>query len=291
MMTITGDDRANATTPSAARAARSRTRCATATTRTHQHACVENFLLAHVAPRHGQARHDQQHQLVHERARSRPTARLGIVDGISAPGPVRRPARRDGRARRHLELPADQQPVQRLRPDAGADDRDRTRLNAMGSRPFERVLVANRGEIACRIIAHARPARHRVGRGLLRRRPRRRRTSRWPTIAVPLGGAAPADSYLRRRRASSDGRGRHRRPTRSTRATGSSPRTPTFAAACEAAGPRVRRPDPRADPAVRREARRPRARRRGRRAARCPAPGCSPTSTRRGAPPRRSASR
>ena len=50
---------------------------------------------------------------------------LGIVDGISAPGLSRRPARRDRRARADLQLPADQQPVQRLRPDAGPRRRSR----------------------------------------------------------------------------------------------------------------------------------------------------------------------
>ena len=69
---------------------------------------------------------------------------LGIVDGISAPGlsvELRADMRR---ARGHLELPADQQPVQRLRPDAHpARDQPLT---------VRRVLVANRGEIACRII-------------------------------------------------------------------------------------------------------------------------------------------
>ena len=65
---------------------------------------------------------------------------LGIVDGISAPGlsvDLRAEMRR---ARGHLELPADQQPVQRLRPDAGPADRDRA-----ADAVFDRVLVANRG--------------------------------------------------------------------------------------------------------------------------------------------------
>ena len=51
---------------------------------------------------------------------------LGIVDGISAPGPARRPTRGDGRPRPRLQLPADQQPLQRLQPDAAAHDRDAT---------------------------------------------------------------------------------------------------------------------------------------------------------------------
>ena len=49
-------------------------------------ACVRRELSRRPGPpRAGQARHGQQHQLVHERAR-RSRRALGIVDGISAPG-------------------------------------------------------------------------------------------------------------------------------------------------------------------------------------------------------------
>ena len=77
---------------------------------------------------------------------------LGIVDGISAPGLAVDAARRDGRAGPRLELPPDQQPLQRLQPDAGADD-----VSTPGDRRshpcLRHPLVANRGEIARRIIA------------------------------------------------------------------------------------------------------------------------------------------
>ena len=81
-----------------------------------------------------------------------PDGTLGIVDGISAPGLSRRPARRDGRARRDLELPADQQPVQRLRPHAGPPRGHRDACPSEARDGVKKVLVANRGEIACRII-------------------------------------------------------------------------------------------------------------------------------------------
>ena len=50
-----------------------------------------------------------------------PDGALGIVDGISAPGLSVAPARRARRPRGGLQLPADQQPVQRLRPDAASE--------------------------------------------------------------------------------------------------------------------------------------------------------------------------
>ena len=60
----------------------------------HQHACVENFLARALVAGHGQARHDQQHQLVHERAgRGRRHARHRRRD-LRA-GPLGRAARRD----------------------------------------------------------------------------------------------------------------------------------------------------------------------------------------------------
>ena len=66
----------------------------------------------------------------------------------------------------------------------------------MGSRPFERVLVANRGEIACRIIATL----DRLGIESVAVHSDADRGSlhvAMASIAVPLGGVAPADSYLR----------------------------------------------------------------------------------------------
>ena len=190
----------------------------------HQHACVDNFLHEHVAPRHGQARHGVEHQLVHERPRrGRRHARhrrrhLGARS-------VRRAARRDGRARRRVELPADQQPVQRVRPDAGADDRDRTDLNAMGSRPFERVLVANRGEIACRIIGTL----DRLGIESVAVHSDADRGSlhvAMASIAVPLGRCRAAPTATCAATPSSR-RPSTPRPMRSTPATASSRSTPS----------------------------------------------------------------
>ena len=59
------------------------------------------------------------------------------------------------------------------------------------------VLIANRGEIARADRAHGAPARRRIDRGRLRRRPRTRRTPAPPTASVAIGGERAADSYLR----------------------------------------------------------------------------------------------
>ena len=92
----------------------------------HQHACVENFLAA--GARHGLGKRDLVSNINwFMNVPVGADGTLGIVDGISAPGPVRRRARRDGRARADLQLPADQQPVQRVRPDADPGHRQRRR--------------------------------------------------------------------------------------------------------------------------------------------------------------------
>ncbi len=85
----------------------------------HQHACVDNFLDARL--RHGLGKRDLVSNI--NWFMNVPVGADGTLGhrrrdlGARA---VRRPARRDGRARADLELPADQQPLQRLRPDAGA---------------------------------------------------------------------------------------------------------------------------------------------------------------------------
>src|SRR5262249_53937710 len=65
---------------------------------------------------------------------------------------VRRPARRDGCPAACLELSADQQPLQRLPPHADSYGGSASMTERHLPRPFGRVLVADRGEIACRII-------------------------------------------------------------------------------------------------------------------------------------------
>ena len=147
---------------------------------------------------------------------------LGIVDGISAPGLYVDAARRDGRARADLQLPADQQPVQRLRPDAGprrssrrADvTRDRRRRPRPAAQPAGR-----HGRGARRRAAHHGAGPARADRLLARRRAAERADGRprrtgWSTAcvgnaegaaALELTGAGP-DAALRRA-----GDRRHRR--------------------------------------------------------------------------------
>ena len=68
---------------------------------------------------------------------------------------------------------------------------------------FRTLLIANRGEIACRVIRTARRMGIAHGRRLLRRRRATRCTSRWPTRPYPIGPAPARESYLNGRRASS----------------------------------------------------------------------------------------
>ena len=89
-----------------------------------QHACVENFV--HELGRHGLGKRDLQSNInwfmnVPVDPDGTPRHRRRHL-GARAVG---RPAGRARRARGRVELPAGQQPVQRLRPDAGADGRHR----------------------------------------------------------------------------------------------------------------------------------------------------------------------
>ena len=61
---------------------------------------------------------------------------------------------------------------------------------------FDKVLIANRGEIACRVMAQLPAAWHRHGRGLFRGR-RGALHVRLADQAVCVGPAAARDSYLR----------------------------------------------------------------------------------------------
>ena len=65
----------------------------------------------------------------------------------------------------------------------------------MPTPPFNKVLVANRGEIAIRVMRTCREARRRDRRRLLRARPRRRHV-RYADEAYALGGQTAAESYL-----------------------------------------------------------------------------------------------
>ncbi len=115
------------------------------------HSCRDSFLYALAESGYGlgQARSREQHQLLHECAADAGW-RLELRGRHQRRRQVRRDARGDGRARARLELPATQQPVQRVQPDARGNDR--LGLRAGGREMFKRVLIANRGAIACRVI-------------------------------------------------------------------------------------------------------------------------------------------
>ena len=86
----------------------------------HQHACAENFLAE--AARWGMGKRDIVSNVnFFMNVPVEADGTLGIVDGLSAPGKsltLRAERRHIGPG---VELPADQQPLQRIRPHAGAD--------------------------------------------------------------------------------------------------------------------------------------------------------------------------
>ena len=87
----------------------------------HQHACVENFLRE--GARHGLGKPDLVSNINwYMNVPVEEDGMLGIVDGLSRPG-LTYAARRCRHPGAGLQLPADQQPMQRLRPVAGADGR------------------------------------------------------------------------------------------------------------------------------------------------------------------------
>ena len=100
---------------------------------------------------------------------------------------------------------------------------------------FRKVLIANRGAIACRIIRTLRPHGHRQRRGVFRRRPLTRCMSRRPTRRCGIGPAPAAESYLNADAILEAARA-DRRARRSIPATAFCRENADFAEACEAAG-------------------------------------------------------
>ena len=217
----------------------------------HQHACVENFLLGGAA--HGLGKRDLQSNVNwFMNVPVEADGTLGIVDGISAPGQVRRAAGRARRARARVELPADQQPLQRLRPDAGADDRHPARLTARGDRPAGAPPVPPRprrqpgrdrlphhrarcaGSASSSVAVYSDPDRA--------VRPRRAGRRGGRRSAAP----AAADSYLRADRVVQAAR-RHRAPTAVHPGYGFLSESAAFARGRRGRGPRLPRPDARPD--------------------------------------------
>ena len=192
-----------------------------------QHACVENFLAE--GGRYGLGKRDLVSNINwYMNVPVDPDGALGIVDGISAPGLSVSPARRARRAGPGQQLPADQQPVQRLRPDAGADGRSRgvTLRHAARRQPRRdrRPDPAHRAqELGLRTVAVYSDA----DAGAAARAPGRHRGAPRPGAR---GAVVPA------RGAASSTRPSRTAPARSTPGTGSSARTPAFARAVEAAG-------------------------------------------------------
>ena len=109
---------------------------------------------------------------------------------------------------------------------------------------FKKILIANRGEIALRIISRLPGARHPHGRRLQRGRPR------CPARALRRRGRlhrpSPVGRFVPEHLGYRLGRRDHRAPTRSIPATGSSPRTPTSPRFCRTATSRSSGPSPEA---------------------------------------------
>ena len=142
------------------------------------------------------------------------------------------------RARADLELPAAQQPVQRLQPDARAAARLEGRLADVPEGPGREP----RRDRAAHLPHAAAPGR-RLGGRLLRRPTPARSSSLAADEAVEIGGRG-AGRELPRRRSDPRGGRAHRRRGDSSRATAFWPRTPTSrrAASARASSSSGRRP-------------------------------------------------
>ena len=103
----------------------------------HQHACAENFLAE--GAKWGLGKRDIVSNInFFMNVPVEADGTLGIVDGLSAPGKSLTLRAEHGHPGAGVELPADQQPLQRLRPDAGPD----------GDHGGRRCMTADRGAAA-----------------------------------------------------------------------------------------------------------------------------------------------
>ena len=252
----------------------------------HMHNCRDSFLLALARYGHGMGKRDLPNNInffmnVPGHAGRRADLRRRRLRA----GPLRRDAGRARRAGADLQLPAAQQPVQRLQPDAGA-----TAGLAEGAEPTGVPQGPRRKPRRDRAAHHAHAAAHgdRIGGGLFgsgRGRPARRGRRR-----VDRHRRGDRRRELPGRRQDPGGRAPHRRrgdpprlrlPRRERRVR----------RALRGGRHRVHRPDARPDPGVRPQAHRARAGDQGRGAAAAGHGAADRASRRRGAPPSGSAIR